>query len=82
MQDFLGAYLKCMRISRGYTQIELAKKLYIAPCTLSHYESGIRMVPFSTFSLAMKECNYKMKIIDCVSNKDITSKEIEKIALK
>ncbi len=75
----LGEYLKYMRLSRGITQKELAKKLFIAPCTLSHYETGSRMVPYSLFEKCLKILNYKYTIIDCENEKEVTRVEIERI---
>ncbi len=74
----LGEFVKYMRKSRGYTQVEMSKLLFIAPCTLSHYESSTRMMPFNTFKKAMDICNYNLKIIDCIKNKDITDEEMKR----
>ena len=75
----LGEYIKYMRISRKMTQKELAKKLFIAPCTLSHYETGIRMVPYSLFEKCIKILDYKIKIIDCLNKQEISTREIERV---
>lgn len=75
----LGSYIKYMRLSRNMTQLELAKKLYIAPCTLSHYETGSRMAPYSIFEKTMKVCNFEMHVIDVINKKDITSEEVLRI---
>lgn len=75
----LGEYLKYMRISRGITQKDLAKKLFIAPCTLSHYETGSRMVPYSLFEKCLKILNYKVTIVDCQNEKEVTKVEIQRI---
>ena len=75
----LGEYIKYMRISRGMTQKALAKKLYIAPCTLSHYETGIRMVPFSLFEKCMDILDYQLHFIDCKIMTEITKHEIERV---
>ena len=74
-----GDYIKYMRIERCLTQRELAHKLFIAPSTLSHYEVGTRMVPYSVLDKAMKIMNYKITIVDCKKNKEITKMEIERI---
>ncbi len=76
----LGSYIKYMRKSRYYTQRELAKKLFIAPCTLSHYENGTRMVPYNTFLLVLEICNYKIDIIDLKSGKNITNLELVRLS--
>ena len=60
------------------TQKELAKELFIAPCTLSHYEVGSRMVPFALFEKCLKILDYKFTVIDCKTQKEITSLEIER----
>lgn len=78
----LGKYIKFMRIERGMTQTELAKKLFIAPCTLSHYEVGTRMTPYSVFELALKVCNFSFNIIDCKTKKNITMSEIVRMTNK
>jgi transcriptional regulator with XRE-family HTH domain len=75
----LGYYLKYMRIERGLTQKELSKKLFIAPCTLSHYENGSRMVPYSVFERAMHILNFSMHVIDSKTKKEITNLEINRI---
>ncbi len=77
-----GIYLRYMRMSRGYTQTQLAKMLFIAPCTLSHYESGLRMVPHSILDLVMDICEYSIKIIDDETGVDITKLEISKLTDK
>ncbi len=82
MINMYGIYIRYMRKSRGYTQLELAKKLFIAPCTLSHYESGLRMVPFTIFELVMDLCGYSIKILDCETGVDITKLEISKLTDK
>jgi transcriptional regulator with XRE-family HTH domain len=75
----LGEYIKYMRISRGITQKELAKKLYIAPCTLSHYETGIRMVPFSIFEKSLKIMDFKLSFIDCRTMNEIKQNDVDRI---
>ena len=75
----LGEYIKYMRISRNMTQKELAHKLFIAPCTLSHYETGIRMVPYSLFEKCIKILEYKITIIDCKTKQEITKIEVDRI---
>ncbi len=75
----LGEYIRYMRISRGMTQKELAKKLYIAACTLSHYETGIRMVPYSIFEKCMKILDYKVTFIDCKTMTEIKNADVDRI---
>ena len=75
----LGEYIRYMRISRGMTQKDLAKKLYIATCTLSHYETGIRMVPYPIFEKCMKILVYKITFIDCRAMTEIKKNDIERI---
>ena len=75
----LGEYIKYMRLSRGLSQKELARQLYIATCTLSHYEVGTRMVPYSVFEKALKIMNFKQIIIDCRNSKELTKMEISRI---
>ncbi len=74
----LGQYLKYMRTVRGINQKEFAKKLFIAPCTLSHYENGSRMVPYTILLLAAEVSNFELKIIDNENHKEITDIDIEK----
>lgn len=38
----LGEQIRKMRLQRGWSQIELAKKLRISNTTLSQYETGVR----------------------------------------
>ncbi len=56
-----GHYLKYMRIKRGLNQAAMARKLFIAPCTLSHYETGSRLVPYTILLLAAEICNFKVQ---------------------
>ena len=75
----LGEYIRYMRLSRGMTQRELAKKLYIATCTLSHYETGIRMVPYTLFEKCMKILEYKINFIDCRAMIEVKKTDIDRI---
>ncbi len=74
--NMLGKYLKYMRTTRGFSQKALAEKLFIATSTLSHYEVGTRMMPFPIFLKVVELCDYDLKIIDCLSGKDITNSAV------
>lgn len=76
----LGEYIKYMRTARGYTQGDLCKRIFIATSTLSHYETGLRFVPYHIFVLVAKVCEYEVNIIDCVSNKKITEEELKRFS--
>lgn len=78
----LGQYIKYMRISRGYTQSELCKRIFIATSTLSHYETGLRLVPYHIFLLVAKVCEFDVNIIDSINNKVITETELLRITSK
>ncbi len=45
-----------------FSQQELASKLGIAPCTLAHYESGIRKITLEMFLKILDACHLKIKI--------------------
>ncbi len=68
----LGEILRHARQSRGLSQKQLAEKLFIAPCTLSHYETNTRMIPHLTFAKALKLLNYQLNVLDCKTGKIIT----------
>ncbi len=73
-----GYYLKYMRLQRGIKQVAMADKLFIAPCTLSHYENGTRLVPYTIMLLAAEVCDYKIQFIDKLANKVIVDEEVMK----
>ena len=79
MIKMLGHYIKYMRLSRGLTQVELCKMIYIATSTLSHYETGLRLVPYHIFLLVAKVCEYEINIIDSKSGQIITDLELSRI---
>ena len=68
-----------MRISRNFSQRELAHKLFLAPCTLSHYERGTRLVPTSVLVDAAKILNYEIKVFDLNTNAELNRIQIERI---
>lgn len=76
----LGQYIKYMRLSRGYTQTELCKRIFIATSTLSHYETGLRLVPYHIFILVAKVCQYDVNIIDSINGKEITESELLRLS--
>lgn len=80
VMNMLGEYIKYMRTSRGYTQGELCKRIYIATSTLSHYETGLRLVPYHIFLLVAKVCEYEINVFDCLSGKEITEAELQRIS--
>lgn len=75
----LGHYIKYMRLSRGFTQPELCKRIFIATSTLSHYETGLRLVPYHILLLVAKVCEYEINIIDSKSGQIITETELIRI---
>ncbi len=68
-------YIKDLRLSRGISQKSLAAKLYIAPCTLSHYESGKRMVPHQTYEKILELLDYKINVYDLRTGKQLNKKD-------
>ena len=75
----LNEYIKYMRLSRGYTQTELAKKLFIATSTLSHYETGARLVPHHILIVICSICEYNLEFKDLRTNKVITPSEAKRV---
>lgn len=73
-----GKLIKYMRITRGLTQKELAAMLFIAPCSLSHYESGVRTASHALVLKAAKALNFKIEIVDCIKNKKVTQNEVDR----
>jgi transcriptional regulator with XRE-family HTH domain len=74
-----GELLKYMRLSRNLSQRELSHKLFIAPCTLSHYEKGTRLVPTSVLADAAKILDYEIRVVDLTNNSIINKIQIERI---
>lgn len=75
----LGDLIRYMRKSRGITQEELSSKIYISTSTLSHYETGSRLVPYHTFLLIAKICEYKVNVIDLISKKTVTDQDLARV---
>lgn len=78
----LGHYIKYMRTSRGYTQTEVCKRIFIASSTLSHYETGLRLVPYHIFLLIANVCEYELNIFDLRKGEEISEEEILRITNK
>lgn len=74
-----GKLLKYMRITRNKTQHQLANMLFVAPCTLSHYELGSREVPNAVLAEAAKKLDFDFKLVDCLSEKEVTRIQVERI---
>lgn len=74
-----GELLKYMRLSRNLSQRELANKLFIAPCTLSHYENSTRLVPSSVLINAARILDYKIIVYDLLKQKELCKIQIERI---
>lgn len=59
MIRMIGKLIKFMRKYNNLTQKELADKLKIANCTLSHYEVESRSITFEDLLKIAEECDFK-----------------------
>lgn len=69
-----------MRTSRGYTQSDLCTRIYIATSTLSHYETGLRLVPYHIFALVAKVCEYDINVIDSITGEKIDENDLKRVS--
>lgn len=60
----IGKLIRFMRKSNNLTQKQLADKLKIANCTLSHYEVESRSITFEDLLEIADKCDFKFKIIN------------------
>ena len=66
----VGAAIREIRESKGLSQVEVAKKLYISPSMLCQIERGTKSLPFA-LSIELAE------VLGCTI-KDIADKALEK----
>ena len=72
-----GAFLKELRKEKGYTQEELAEKLFVSNKTISRWERGINMPDIEM--LIFLSNLYEVKIGDLLEGKNLNETENEKI---
>ena len=72
----ISEIIKYMRKASGMSQTELAKKLNIAPSTLSGYETKYVKPNFEIIEQIAKQCEYDIVFVDKNSGEKITTKNI------
>ena len=76
-------HIRELRIQRGMTQVDLAKRLGVSKSVVSSYENGIHLPPYDILiRLSMLfgvSCDYLLGICDtpCISTDGLTKKQIE-----
>lgn len=81
VKHMIGKMLKYMRVTNGYNQMDLAKKLNLAQTTLSGYETHYSNPDFETIERIANTCNfdilfYNRKTKEYFKIKDIERKDI------
>lgn len=60
----IGKLIRFMRKRNNFSQKQLADRLQVANCTLSHYEVESRSVSFEDMVRIAEACNFSIKFFD------------------
>lgn len=75
----IGKILKAIRLSKGFNQTELAKKLNIAQTTLSGYETSYSNPRFEVIEQFAKKCGYEVVFRNKKDKTEITSESVKRL---
>lgn len=72
----ISKLIKFMRLSSGYSQEQLAKRVHLASSTISGYEIGNSMPNFDTVENIANACDFEIAFFDKNSGERITKKDL------
>lgn len=72
----IGKIIRYMRVSGGYSQKELAKKLNIATTTLSGYETEYSNPNYKVVQDIAQACDFDITFTDKSNGKVISDKDV------
>jgi len=76
-------HIRELRLQRGMTQVDLAKRLGVSKSVVSSYENGVHLPPYDILtrisSLFGVSCDYLLGVCDAphISTDGLTKKQIE-----
>lgn len=77
----ISEILKYLRKSKGFKQIDIAKKINSSISTISGYETNYSQPTFDTILKIADICGYDVIFKDRVTKKEITSKNIKRMEI-